>query len=82
MTDAQLAEAFVRIEAKLDALLAARSKSPRVLLSMRDAAARLGVGRSGTLKVLLATKRIRAVRVRGRWRIPLTEIERIQREGV
>ena len=77
-----LAHVLARIEAKVDALLKVKNKPKRVLLSFNEAARVLGVSRNDTLHELVATKQIRAVQVRGRWKIPASEIERIQREGV
>lgn len=51
------------------------------LLSMRQAAKRLGIGRTDTLPHLIAQRRIRTVTLAGRTKIPLSEIERIEHEG-
>lgn len=80
MSETELGETLARLEGKLDRLLAAKG-TPRVMLSMSEAARRLGVSRNDTLHELIATKQIRTVTVRGRTRIPLSEIERVQLEG-
>lgn len=58
-----------------------RQRQPKKLLSLTQAAKQLGVSRNDTLHVLISTKRIRTVKVRGKLRIPSSEIERIQAEG-
>lgn len=74
--------ALARLEAKVDKLLASRGTPKRALLSFAAAASALGVSRNDTLHELVASGRVKAVRVGGRWKIPATEIERIQREGL
>jgi hypothetical protein len=51
------------------------------LLSARAAARLLGVSRGKTIAVLIDTGKVRTVVVNGRKRIPLSEIERLSREG-
>lgn len=58
-----------------------REREPRVLLSKRKAARLLGVSRSRTLDALIDSDQVRTVRLGGRLRIPLAEIERLQVEG-
>ena len=80
--DSDIAAAIARLEKKLDELLAQKRKPKRALLSFSQAAAILGVSRNDTLHEWVAAGRVKAVKVNGRWKIPATEIERIQREGV
>lgn len=82
MSDTDLAAAIARVEAKLDALLKDKRKPKRALLSFAQAATVLGVSRNDTLHEMVATGRVRAVKVNGRWKVPTSEVERIQREGV
>ena len=77
-----LAAALARLEAKVDELLATKRKPRRALLSFSQAASVLGVSRNDTLHEMVAAGRVKAVKVNGRWKIPATEIERIQREGI
>jgi excisionase family DNA binding protein len=58
-----------------------RQRQPKKLLSLTQAAKQLGVSRNDTLHDLIASKRIRTVKVKGKVRIPASEIERIQSEG-
>ena len=51
------------------------------LLSFVAAARLLGVDRKTTLRDLIADKRLRTVIVGNRCRVPLVELERIEREG-
>jgi len=51
------------------------------LLSMRQAARRLGISRTRTLPDLIRDRRIRTVTVNGRPKVPAHEVERIEREG-
>jgi len=51
------------------------------LLSLREAARRLGVDRGTTLAELVAQKRLRIVHVNGRPRIPADEVKRLASEG-
>jgi DNA-binding LytR/AlgR family response regulator len=72
-----------RLAEKLAAKLGQQTK-PREegrLLSLRAAAEKLGVDRKSTLKTLIADRRIRVVTINGRPRIPMSEIERIERDG-
>lgn len=59
-----------------------REREPRALLSKREAARLLGVSRGRTLDALLASGQVRAVRIGGRLRVPITEIERLQADGL
>ncbi|MGC4116966.1 MAG: helix-turn-helix domain-containing protein [Myxococcales bacterium] len=77
-----LREQLDRIERKLDELLSHKRRPPRALLSFAQAASMLGVSRNDTLHELVACKRIRAIRINGRWKVPWTEIERVMREGI
>lgn len=56
-------------------------EEPTVLLSKRDAARRLAISRGRTLDSMIASGQIRAVRMGGRLRIPVVEIERLQHQG-
>lgn len=85
-----LREAIAEVNRRLEQLTAevARLRSdlrPRragqPLLSLREAARRLGVSRNSTLQDLIRDRRIRTTRVNGRVRIPATEIERLIRES-
>ncbi len=72
---------------RLDALqaevreLRPRRPNPRPLLSLREAARRLGVSRNSTLAGLIHDRRIKTVRVAGRIKVPAVEVERLIREG-
>lgn len=57
------------------------SRRSQQLLSLREAARRLGVDRGTTLAELIAQKRLRVVQVNGRPRIPAAEVERVSSEG-
>jgi|SRR5712664_292710 len=74
---------MARLEARLNALATARQ--PRGgdtrLLSLRGAARRLGVSRGRTLPDLIAERKVKTVTVAGRVKVPMSEIERIEREG-
>lgn len=52
-----------------------------LLLSKRQAAKLLGVGRGSTLERLIRAGDIRMVKAGARMRIPLEEVERFAREG-
>lgn len=52
-----------------------------LLLSKRQAAKLLGVGRGNTLQWLIDEGHIRPVIIQGRVRIPLEEVQRVAREG-
>ena len=82
MNDAELSALLARLEAKIDAILAEKRHPKRALLSLSQAAKVLGVSRSDTLHAWLVNGTIRAVRVGKRWKVPASEIERVQREGV
>jgi excisionase family DNA binding protein len=51
------------------------------LLSLREAARRLGIDRGATLATLLETRQIRGTKVNGRVRIPASEVDRLVRDG-
>lgn len=57
------------------------AESGPALLSKREAARRLGLSRGRSIDALLASGRLRAVRVGRRLRIPLVEVDRFAREG-
>jgi len=57
-------------------------KSASHLLSMREAARRLGVDRNTTLREMIDAGHIRAVPFQGGLRIPASEIERVCTEGL
>lgn len=58
-----------------------RRNSQKGLLSMREAARRLGIDRSSTLPELIRTGRIAVVLKGTRPAIPVSEVERIAQEG-
>lgn len=64
----------------LKAQLANVSRSKR-LMSKREAAKYLGVSRGRTLDALIAAGRLRTVRIGGRLKIPLEEIDRLASLG-
>ncbi len=74
------AEAILREIRSLKAQLSNVSRSKR-LLSKREAAKYLGVSRGRTLDVLIAAGRLRTVRIGGRLKIPLEEVERLATTG-
>ena len=51
------------------------------LLTMRETAKVLGVGRCTTLPELIRSGKLRTVSIAGHIRVPLDEIERVMREG-
>jgi hypothetical protein len=72
----EVAASVKRIEEKLAALI-----PPPALLSRRAFAKALGVSRNKTLGEIMTRYNVRTVKVRGALRIPLSEVERIQRVG-
>lgn len=68
-------------EVRLLARLTQGNAGDRALLTLRAAARRLGVDRGTTLANMIADREIRTVRLKGKLRIPASEIERICREG-
>lgn len=74
------AEAILREIRSLKAQLASVSRSKR-LLSKREAARYLGISRGRTLDALIAAGRLRTVRIGGRLKVPLDEVERLSRLG-
>jgi excisionase family DNA binding protein len=77
---ASLEATVERLASLLDGWEPAPATSPR-LLSCRAAAKRLGVSRNTTLLDMIKDRRIRVVTVGGRSKIPLSEVERIERDG-
>ena len=66
----------------LDALHGERRKKSLRLLSLSEAARRLGVSRNGTLHCWIRDRRIAAVKVGGRLKISVAEVERVSTEGI
>lgn len=60
---------------------ALKAPKPKLILSLRQAAARLGVDRATTLHDLIRLGVIRTVDVNGKTKIPVAEVERLAREG-
>lgn len=58
-----------------------KTKEPKLLLSVREAARLLGVGRTNTFQTMMETGAIRVVKVAGRVRVARSEVDRIVREG-
>lgn len=56
-------------------------KEPKLLLSVREAARLLGVGRGSTFAEMMRTGEIRVVKVAGRIKVPRSEVDRIVRDG-
>lgn len=52
-----------------------------MLLSKRQAAKMLGIGRCGTLEDLIREGKLRTVSLAGRIRIPLAEVHRLAQDG-
>jgi excisionase family DNA binding protein len=77
---AELLAAIRRQTALLERAYRDHRESPPALLSKREAARLLGVSRGRTLDSLLASGQVRAVRIGGRLRVPVAEIERLQAE--
>jgi hypothetical protein len=81
-----LAAMMERLEHKLDALLERerprRRNQESRLLTKRETARRLGVDRCTTLEDLLRNEHLRAVPYRAGVRIPASEVERLEREGI
>ncbi len=81
-----LAEVVRRLDELRDEVVALRREGrPRrvgqPLLSLREAARRLGVSRNSTLVDLIRDRRIRTTKVNGRVRVPAAEVERLIREA-
>src|SRR6266545_8300192 len=79
----RLVSTLERVERRLARLEAANEpmRAECRLLSMREAARRLGVSRTRTLPDLIRDRRIRTVTVNGRPKVPMEEVERVEREG-
>jgi hypothetical protein len=76
----QLEDRLDRIERMLKELLE-RSPAAR-LLSKRQAARLLGIGRSGLLEDLIRAEFVRTVPTPAGPKIPVDEVERLEREGI
>ncbi len=61
--------------------LVGRTAETRLLLSKREAAKLLAIDRGATLDALIRSGALRAVRKNGRLAVPLTEVQRLGREG-
>lgn len=78
-----------RLMVRIESLIAARfpaatrktTPATRRFLSLREAAAVLGIDRNTTLKTLIDEGRIRTVTVGDKPKVPMSEVERIEREG-
>ena len=69
------------LTSELAPLLRRLGRSERRLLSMREAARRLGIAPGTTLPALIGSGQIRTVILAGRVKIPVSEIERIEAGG-
>lgn len=78
---AELLRRFDAIDGKLAVLIRQRHRSQKALISLREAARRLGIDRSTTLADLIRNGRIKVVQKNSRPAIPAGEIERIERDG-
>lgn len=79
---ARLIAETARFREELKGLVSrASAKRAHQLLSLREAARRLGVDRGTTLAELIEQRRLRVVHVNGRPRIPAAEVERLAQEG-
>ena len=79
---ARLIAETARFREELKSLMSrASSRRAHQLLSLREAARRLGVDRGTTLAELIEQRRLRVVQVNGRPRIPAVEVERLAQEG-
>lgn len=81
-----LSEVLARLDALQAEVVALRRearprKAGQPLLSLREAARRLGVSRNSTLADLISDRRIRTTKINGRVRIPAAEIERLIHEA-
>ena len=74
-------ESLARIEAMLTKLVRSRSRPPAAAVSLRKAAAMLGVDRCTTLPEMIAAGSIRTVKIGGHTRISMREIDRVLEEG-
>jgi excisionase family DNA binding protein len=74
-------EMVSQLRAELRALLSLGKRQGKVLLSLREAARRLGVDRNSTLRELIQNGRLRVVSANGKLRVPATEVERLALEG-
>lgn len=73
-------EEMAQVSSRPQVLPGRRNRIEKRLLSMRATAERLGT-RFGTVQQLIAEKKLRTVKFGGRNKIPVSEIERIEREG-
>ena len=78
---AELLRRIDSIDGKLAVLIRQRHRSQKALISLREAARRLGIDRSTTLADLIRNGRIKVVQKNSRPAIPAGEIERIERDG-
>lgn len=72
---------LTNMNAKLDALLKERRVNTKRLLSLREAARQLGISRDKTLHEMIARKQIKTVQLKGKLKIPASEVERIALSG-
>ena len=77
----QLLRRIDSLDGKLAVLIRQRHRSQKALISLREAARRLGIDRSTTLADLIRNGRIKVVQKNSRPAIPAGEIERIERDG-
>lgn len=77
-TAAELGEALVEL---VHASAAERARGPVQLLSVAEAAKRLGVSRTSAYQ-LIGSGRLRSITVGRRRLVPASELERIAREGL
>lgn len=73
-------EKLDRIERALAKILT-QEKPSKLLLSQREAAKLLGIGRD-TLAELIGLKKLRTTKVNGQPRIPRSEVERLAEQGI
>lgn len=83
---ATLEDVLARLDVLLAEVVALRRearphKAGQPLLSLREAARRLGISRNSTLVDLISDRRIRTTKIAGRVRIPAAEVERLIHEA-
>jgi excisionase family DNA binding protein len=77
---AQLVAELRAVKIELRALGRENPRATKLILSFREAAKSLGIGRD-TLRILIRAGEVRTVQVNGRTRIPRLEVERLASEG-
>lgn len=69
------------LQAEVSALKTTTARAPKALLSLRQAAARLGVDRGTTLRDLITSGQLQTVTANDKTKVPASEVERLSRTG-